>query len=164
MNIFLVISGLLILGYFLLFRSPKLAEAKTQTALDMMIANASAKFGVETALIKAIIRQESNFNPNAINPSDPSYGYMQVGLMVAQDFGLIKDYQNPTGVEIALLLDPQTNINIGTWQLHRLLSKYPFEVAIQMYNVGIQGYNSGYRAAGYLANVTRFYNEYRTQD
>jgi soluble lytic murein transglycosylase-like protein len=152
-----------VIGYFLL--TPKgttaMGKTKTSASFDLMINNASVKYGVEAALIKAIIRQESNFDPNAENPNDPSYGLMQVGLMVAQDFGLVKDYRNPQGYEIALLLDPQTNIDAGTRQLSYLLSKYPFDVAIQMYNVGEKGYNSGYRSSQYLLNVRGYYAEYK---
>jgi soluble lytic murein transglycosylase-like protein len=133
-----------------------------------MIQVASAKWGVSGALIKAIIKKESGFYPNAQNPegtpadaSDDSYGLMQVSLMVAQDYGIVKDWRNAQGVEMALLFDPQINILCGSWQLKRLLLKYPLEVAIQMYNVGERGYNSGYRAAQYLADVMRFYNDYR---
>jgi soluble lytic murein transglycosylase-like protein len=93
--------------------------------------------------------------------SDDSYGLMQVGLMVGQDFGLVKDYKNPTEIELARLLNPQTNINAGARQLSNLLNRYDFDTAIQMYNVGVAGYNKGYRAGAYLMRVKGFYNEYQ---
>lgn len=48
------------------------------------ISQAARAWGVEEALIKAVIKQESSFDPNALNLEDPkkdydsSYGIMQV--------------------------------------------------------------------------------------
>lgn len=118
-------------------------------------------WGVEVALIAAVIRKESNFNPNVVS-SKKCYGLMQVSLMVCQDFGYVKDWKNPTADELSRIMDPQNNINIGTRQLSRLLAAYAFDWAIQMYNVGLTGFMElGYRAAGYLADIKRFYNEYK---
>ena len=36
------------------------------------------KWGLEFALVKAFAKVESNFNPNAKNPADRSYGLMQI--------------------------------------------------------------------------------------
>jgi soluble lytic murein transglycosylase-like protein len=125
------------------------------------IAKASSRWSVNQAIIKAIIKKESDFDPDAVNPNDPSYGLMQVGLMVAQDYGAVKDYKNPTAEELAELMDPQKNINIGTRHLSSLLSRYPLDTAIQMYNLGTAKYNRGFRVPDYLAKVKGFYNEYK---
>jgi len=161
---FLLAFGIVGIGiYFLLFIVPKWASAseKPSPTIDILISRASIKHGVETALIKAIIRQESNFNPNAINPTDPSYGLMQVGLMVAQDYGLVKDYRSPTLFEKNLLLVPETNIDIGTWHLSKLLSRYVFDIAVQMYNLGEAKYGYGFRSPEYLEAVRGYYNVYK---
>jgi soluble lytic murein transglycosylase-like protein len=121
----------------------------------------SRTWGVESALIKAIIRQESNFNANAVSVKK-CYGLMQISLMVCEDFGYVKEWTNPTSYELSRIMDPQNNINIGTRQLSNLLSSYQFDTAVQMYNVGVDGFlNHGYRAADYLSDVKGFYNAYK---
>ena len=117
---------------------------------------------MDAALVKAVARTESSLNPNASNSSDPSWGLMGIMPILAQDYGIVRDYRNPTAAEIAMIREPQTNLFIGAWNLSRLLKKYSFGIAVQMYNVGEKGYNvDGHRAPDYLEKVTGYYNEYR---
>lgn len=136
--------------------------SSTTETIDTIIGSASRRWGVEAALIRAVIKVESDFNPNAVNPNDPSYGLMQITPILAEDFGYVKDWRNATEAEIAMIRLPATNVQIGTRFLAKLLSKYSQGIAIQMYNLGESGYNSGHRAADYLAKVTRYYNEYKS--
>jgi soluble lytic murein transglycosylase-like protein len=129
--------------------------------IPQMISMAATRYRVDAALVKAVAMTESSMNPNAANPSDPSYGLMQIMPILAEDFGIVKDWHNPTDAEIAMIKEPQTNLNIGTWHLSRLLLRYSLDVAIQMYNVGESGFNQGRRNADYLAKVKRYYDEYR---
>lgn len=130
-------------------------------SLDSMISYAANKYNVDAALVRAVAMTESSLDPNAVNPSDPSYGLMQIQPILAEDFGIVKDYHNATEAEIAMIRDPLTNLRIGAWHLSRLLAKYPFDSAIQMYNVGERGFNEGRRAPEYLAKVKRYYDAYR---
>ena len=123
------------------------------TPLDSMIKEAAFKYSVDWKLVKAVAMTESSLNPNASNPKDPSYGLMGIMPILAEDFGIVRDYHNPTDAEIAMIRDPQTNLNIGAWHLHYLTGKYPFDAAVQMYNVGERGYNEGRRNSDYLAKV-----------
>lgn len=173
---FLILGGLLI-AVFLLVSKAGAFTVSTGKPVPFVqgvsvpyggeISEASKTWGVNSALIKAIIRTESNFDAWAENIEDPkkdydsSYGLMQVRTQVAQDFGVVKDWKNPTSSEIAALFSPQSNVNLGTRFLSKLLGKYPLETAIQMYNVGEAGFNKGYRNLEYLARVKRFYNEYK---
>ena len=120
----------------------------------------SGQWSVEPALIRAIIRVESNFNPRAKNPADPSYGLMQITPGLASDFGLIADPFSPTRQEINMLYDEANNMDVGCWYLSRLTSKYPFDEAVQMYNVGETGYKKGVRNLSYLEKVKRHYEQY----
>src|SRR5207245_1331912 len=80
------------------------------------------------ALTKAIIAHESEWNPNAVNPDDPSYGLMQVL------FGPGGPYPSVTTQQ---LLDPATNIQLGMDFLRYQLGRYPIlEDAIAAYNAG----------------------------
>jgi soluble lytic murein transglycosylase-like protein len=166
-----LIIGLGLLALFFLVKNvgafqatpgkPSLPTGTANVPYADLILMSSRTWGVPSKLINAVIRTESNFDPNAISGQN-CYGLMQVSPMVAQDFGQIKNWQNPTEIELSNLLNPQTNINLGTRFLSKLLGKYSFDTAIQMYNVGEAGYNSGKRAAGYLAKVKGFYNEYQS--
>jgi soluble lytic murein transglycosylase-like protein len=128
----------------------------------------ASKYGVDPDLVAAHCAAESAFNPNAENLEDPkkdwdsSYGIMQVQLAVAQDFGKVKDYRNATAAEIAWLKDISNNIMVGAWNVARWQKRYPFDVAVQMYNTGENGYNVlGYRNAAYLQNVREAYNGFK---
>lgn len=130
-------------------------------SIDALISAAAHKYSVNAALIKAVAMTESSLNPNATNPKDPSYGLMGIMPILAEDFGIVRDWHNVTAAELAMIKNPETNLNIGAWFLSKLLGKYSFDQAIQSYNVGEQGYKDGSRNSGYLANVTRYYNEFR---
>ncbi len=164
----LIIGGLLALMLVV----PKKAQAAEPkildpNSIDAIILENSKRYGVHAPLIRAFIRVESNFNPHAINPVSASnavisYGLMQITPALAEDYGVVRDYHNPSEAEIAMILTPSLNVRIGTWQINRLLSDYPFDQAVQMYNVGITGYKRGARNADYLAKITRYYNEYKS--
>jgi soluble lytic murein transglycosylase-like protein len=136
-------------------------DAEKPATIDAMIAVAASRYGVDAALVKAIAMTESSLNPRATNPSDPSYGLMQVMPILAQDYGIVKEWQKPTSAEIAMIYDPQTNLYIGSWFLAKLTKKYSRDVAIQMYNVGESGYLQGRRNSEYLARVRRYYDGIR---
>lgn len=94
------------------------------------------------ALTKAIIAHESEWNPNAVNPADPSYGLMQI-------------LHGPGGpypsVTVQQLRDPVTNIELGMDFLLYQLGRYPLlEDAIAAYNAGTPRRN----AAGLYVNST----------
>lgn len=85
------------------------------------------------ALTKALISRESAWDSQAIRPepkiNDASYGLMQVLLRTARIFA---PTMNPDD-----LLDPITNIVIGTSYLHDLLNRYSdLPSIISSYNAG----------------------------
>lgn len=129
----------------------------------------ASKYGVDPGLVAAHAKVESNFNPNAINTEDPaldydsSYGLLQVQLAVAQDFGAVKDYRHATAAEIAWLMVPENNIKVGAWNIERWQSRYDWDTAVQMYNVGEHGFLTGRRNTGYLNRVREAYNEYTSR-
>jgi soluble lytic murein transglycosylase-like protein len=134
-----------------------------------LISRWAAFYRVEDELVAAHGKVESNFNPNAINTEDPaldydsSYGIMQVQLAVAQDFGAVKDYKRATPAEIAWLMVPSNNIKVGTWNINRWQSRYSWETAVQMYNVGERGFLNGRRNTDYLNKVREAYNGYSSR-
>ena len=111
------------------------------------------KYGLDRNFVRAIIKVESNGNTKAFNPAGPSYGLMQITPILAQTYGLIANYKAVTQNDIALMMDVSNNSEVGCWFIAYLIKKYHKNIAIQMYNLGESGYNSGKRATTYLGKV-----------
>ena len=97
--------------------------APTPFAAD--IEAAAARHGVDPALLKALIRQESNFNPNALSPAGAS-GLTQLMPGTASSLGVT----DPT--------DPAQAIEGGAKYLRQQLDRFGGDVekALAAYNAG----------------------------
>lgn len=157
MRILFVMAGA---GVILFMLIQRFAGAKTLSPdIDSLIKYQADHWSVEYALVKAIVKVESNFDPDAKNPHDPSYGLMQITPILAQEYGLVKDWRSPTYDEIKAIMNPMTNLDIGCRFLNHL-SKYPFAQMVQSYNVGETGYRNGARSPEYLEKVRKYYEIY----
>jgi len=142
---------------------PGLLPMKKPRTLNELIVEKSNEFKIPAALIKAIIKQESNFNINAKNPSDPSYGLMQIMPSVAYDAGLIPspDKNDLTADDISKMMNVESNLYAGCKLLKSLLSRHDLPIAVEMYNVGETGYrDKGYRNGVYRTSVMAYYDYY----
>jgi soluble lytic murein transglycosylase len=94
----------------------------------------SAKNGLDPFLMASLIRQESEFNPAVISYAN-AYGLMQIepstGKTLARQEGL-------SGFQTYQLLNPETNIRLGTRYFRQLMDKFGGvkEYALAAYNAG----------------------------
>ena len=113
----------------------------------------SAKNGLDPYLVASLIRQESEFNPSAISYAN-AWGLMQllpsVGKSLARQEGM-------THFETYQLLDPDTNIRLGTRYLKQVLDHFGGvpEYALAAYNAGDSRVED-WQAAGPYSGIDEF--------
>ncbi len=93
----------------------------------------AARNGLDSALVAAVIYEESRFRPRALS-SAGAMGLMQLQPATAET---IAARTGGTAFRVDDLYDPAVNIRYGTWYLRRLLDKYGSErLALAAYNAG----------------------------
>lgn len=136
--------------------STKPLPAKSTSLYDPYIRVASSKHQIDPELVRAVIKQESNFNRTDVSKKG-AQGLMQ--LMPETARGL--------GVEDAF--DPWENIHGGTHYLRMMLENFNgnLEKALAAYNAGPEvvrkyGKVPPYQETqGYVRNVLKQYQTYR---
>ncbi len=91
----------------------------------------SLRFGVDTSLVLALIKAESNFNPDAVSRANAK-GIMQ---LTEETFDFCSDsLKTDTGN----ILSPEENIRAGVWYLSYLIERYNgnCKSALAAYNAG----------------------------
>ncbi len=94
-------------------------------SFDDLISSAASRYGVDPALVKAVVQTESGFDPNAVSHAGAK-GLMQLMDDTARGLGVNDSF------------DPAQNIDGGTRFLSYLLRKYDGQVmpALAAYNAG----------------------------
>ncbi len=102
-----------------------LRETENTTSLDAIFQKAADKYGVDVNLLKAICKQESNFNVDSTSHSG-AMGLMQLMPATAKSLGVEDAY------------DPEQNIMGGAKYISQMLKKYKgnVELALAAYNAG----------------------------
>ncbi len=125
---------------------------------DPLIRNTASRFGVDAALVKAVVHVESGFNPHAVSSKGAS-GLMQLMPQTADRYGVHR------------IFDPHQNISGGVRYLRDLLSEFSGNTQL-----ALAGYNAGENAVirhngippypetqGYVARVMSLYQSYQTR-
>jgi soluble lytic murein transglycosylase len=104
---------------------------------DAPIRAAALRYGVEPALVKAIVWRESHFHPRARGLAQ-EIGLMQVRETAAQEWA---DAEHLDPFVHQHCFDPGTNTLAGTWYFRKLLRRYartdnPVPYALADYNAG----------------------------
>ena len=139
-------------------RRPFGVDEDNRILLSPQIQTIAVQFGLEPALIHAVISAESAFNPTAVSHAG-AQGLMQLMPATAKRFGVTDPF------------DPIANIRGGARYLRWLLDQF------QRLDLALAGYNAGENAVirygrqippyretqTYVARVMDFYQHYRQE-
>jgi soluble lytic murein transglycosylase len=121
-------------GALLLFERWRVWHEDSQ---DVHIFAAGQKYGVDPALVKALVWRESKFNPR-VQGRVGEVGLMQIREAAASEWAKA---EKVAFFHHHQLFDPARNTQAGTWYLKKLLSRYtntdnPIPYALADYNAG----------------------------
>jgi len=144
-------------SYVMIMRETREKKAVTadKASIERIIAVKSEKYGVDPALVKALIKAESDFKNTAVS-EDGARGLMQLMPATAREMG------------VADSSDPAQNIDGGVRYLSRLLTMFGSDTGL-----ALAAYNAGENAVirygaippfsetkDYVKKVLRYYNDY----
>jgi soluble lytic murein transglycosylase len=131
-------------------------EHHKEQRYNAAIVRAAQRYGVDPALVKAVVWRESKFNPK-VRGRAGEIGLMQIRSLAAQEWAQSAERQRAFEGN---LFEPETNLQVGTWYLSKLLKRYartdrPVCYALADYNAGrsnVLRWNKGAAET----NATRF--------
>jgi len=123
---------------------------------DPIIADAAGRFNLEAPLLKAVIKAESDFDPNAVSKKGAK-GLMQI---MPQNYPML-NVSNP--------YDPHQSINAGARYLREMMDRFSGKLALSLaaYNAGPgavdrhNGIPPYQETEDYVERVMRYYRQYK---
>src|SRR6266436_851721 len=110
----------------------------TQQEIDAAIDLAASRHNVDPSLVRAVIKVESNFNPNAVSRKG-AMGLMQLMPQTARQLNVVNPF------------DPQQNVDAGVRHLKKLMESYGGDVRLSL-----AAYNAGAGAVSKSAGIPHF--------
>jgi len=125
----------------------------SQAEIDAAVERAATRHNVDPNLVRAVIKVESNFNPNAVSRKG-AMGLMQLMPQTARELNLTNPF------------DPEQNVDAGVRHLKQLMESFGGDVRLSLaaYNAGAGAVQ---RSAGiphfaetrdYVRRITALYN------
>ena len=147
-------------GYRVIIRNPSQHSrvAGEPQSFEQIVRSASNRYGVDPNLVWAVMKVESNFNPEAVSKKG-ARGLMQLMPATARQH------------RVDNIHDPSQNIQAGVRHLRLLLNRFQGNLRL-----GLAAYNAGSRAVEryrnippysetrkYVRRVLKYYDFYRTR-
>jgi soluble lytic murein transglycosylase len=112
-------------------------DLPSATRFDPLIREAASRHGIDPLLVKAVIRQESNFDEDARGDAG-EVGLMQITRAAARDWERVSDRRLRSN---GSLFSPALNVEVGTWYLAQALRRWKEHderevMALIQYNAG----------------------------
>lgn len=120
-----------------LFAGTAFAEPASEDLFDSVIYDSAQRLSLDPLLVKAVIWNESRFNPRATGSSG-EIGLMQLKMGAVKDWARANGRALPSAEEI---YDPYLNIEIGVWYLSRAIERWDGHE--QCYTLALCEYNAG---------------------
>lgn len=134
--IFAVIAALLFAAFAGSYRT--VMKLSYPHKYEEFVEKYSAEFGLDSALLYAVIRTESSFDPSAVSSAD-AVGLTQI---TPETFEWLRMKLGETQGELSLL-DPETSVKYGAFFLSYLLDEFgETPVALAAYHAGRGRVNS----------------------
>jgi len=107
------------------FQADRAPKNKTWASFEQHIEEASRKYRIPSALVRAVIKAESNGDPKAVSRSG-AQGLMQLMPATARSLGVENSF------------NPRENINGGVKLLRQLMNRYQgnLDLVLAAYNAG----------------------------